>query len=100
LISFNGKWSWTKKNPAPGSNNNLKNRRNKMTKVLELQFVTEFGKSAQLAVDYPKEPVIEADVTATMNVLIANNVFQSSSGALTTVKGARLVERTVQELTV
>ncbi len=71
-----------------------------MTKVLELQFITEFGKSAHLAVDEPKEPVVEADVTAAMNAIITNNVFQSSSGALTNIKGARLVERTVQELTI
>ncbi len=68
-----------------------------MTKVLELQFKTEAGKSAKITVNDPAEPIDTVKVKAAMDNLIATNVFGSSSGALVSVEGARVVERNVTD---
>jgi hypothetical protein len=68
-----------------------------MAKTLELQFATQFGKVAKLNLDDPTEPVDPAAVKTVMETIIADNVFQSSSGALVGIKGARVVERNVTE---
>jgi hypothetical protein len=68
-----------------------------MAKTLELQFTTQLGKSANISVDDPIEPIDTAQVKLAMDTLIAENVIQSSSGALVAIKGARVVERNVTE---
>jgi hypothetical protein len=68
-----------------------------MAKTLELQFATQFWKVAKLNLDDPIEPVDPAAVKTVMETMIADNVFQSSSGALVGIKGARVVERNVTE---
>jgi hypothetical protein len=68
-----------------------------MAKTLELQFATQFGKVAKLNLDDPIEPIDPAAVKTVMETIIADNVFQSSSGALVGIKGARVVERNVTE---
>ncbi|MCP3740760.1 DUF2922 domain-containing protein [Rossellomorea sp. BNER] len=68
-----------------------------MAKTLELQFTTQLGKSANVSVDDPIEPIDTAQVKLAMDNLIAENVIQSSSGALVAIKGARVVERNVTE---
>ncbi|GHH99437.1 DUF2922 domain-containing protein [Neobacillus kokaensis] len=68
-----------------------------MAKTLELQFGTEFGKTARIVVDNPKEPVDEAAVKQAMEQIIAANIFYTASGNLAVVKGARVVDRNVTE---
>ncbi|MDN3019552.1 DUF2922 domain-containing protein [Neobacillus drentensis] len=68
-----------------------------MAKTLELQFGTEFGKTARLSIDNPKEPVDEAVVKLSMAQIIASGVFASASGKLVEAKGARVVDRNVTE---
>ncbi|MBM7585420.1 hypothetical protein JOC86_001962 [Bacillus pakistanensis] len=68
-----------------------------MAKTLELQFTTQLGKSANVSIDDPIEPLDTAKVKLAMDSLIAENVIQSSSGALVANKGARVVERNVTE---
>ena len=68
-----------------------------MAKVLELQFTTEQGKTASVSIDSPKEPVDMAKVNTAMDRLIAGNIFHTSSGDFISKKGARLVERNVEE---
>jgi hypothetical protein len=68
-----------------------------MAKTLELQFSTQFGKEAKLTLNDPIEPIDPAAVKTVMETIIADNVFQSSSGALVGIKGARVVERNVTE---
>jgi hypothetical protein len=68
-----------------------------MAKTLELQFTTQLGKLANISVDDPIEPIDTAQVKLAMDNLIAENVIQSSSGALVAIKGARVVERNVTE---
>ncbi|MEH7415707.1 DUF2922 domain-containing protein [Neobacillus drentensis] len=68
-----------------------------MAKTLELQFATEFGKTAKITVDNPKEPVDEEVVKLSMAQIIAANIFTTASGKLVSAKGARVVDRNVTD---
>ncbi|WP_042462175.1 DUF2922 domain-containing protein [Neobacillus dielmonensis] len=68
-----------------------------MAKTLELEFGTEFGKTARLSVENPKEPVDEEVVKLSMTQIIASDVFVSASGKLVAAKGARVIDRNVVE---
>jgi Protein of unknown function (DUF2922) len=68
-----------------------------MAKTLELEFVTNTGKNARLSIDNPKEPVDANAVKQSMEQIIASNVFVSTNGSLSAVKGARVIERNVTE---
>jgi hypothetical protein len=49
-----------------------------MAKTLELHFSTEFGKTASLSIENPKEPVDEAVVKQSMAQIIASEIFRNS----------------------
>jgi hypothetical protein len=68
-----------------------------MAKTLELEFVTEFGKSARLLVENPKEPIDGSVVKAAMEEMIASGVFTSTNGNFASVKGARVIDRNITE---
>ncbi|WP_433750698.1 DUF2922 domain-containing protein [Falsibacillus pallidus] len=72
-----------------------------MAKSLELQFVTADGKSAKLSIDNPIEPVDTAQVKASMEAIIAADVFFTNAGSsYSGIKGARVVERNVTDYTI
>lgn len=64
-------------------------------KTLELQFVTENGKTANITLESPKEPIEPNVVHSAMVELINTGVFHTPNGAIVAVKGARLIERNV-----
>jgi hypothetical protein len=68
-----------------------------MAKTLELQFVTDLGKTARLTVDNPTEPIDEAAVKLAMESIIAADAFFSNYGNLVAVGGARVIERNVTD---
>jgi hypothetical protein len=68
-----------------------------MAKTLELQFGTEFGKTARLSVDNPKEPIDEVVVKLSMEQIIASEIFTTSSGKFVSAKGARVIDRNVTD---
>jgi hypothetical protein len=68
-----------------------------MAKTLELVFATKEGKTASLSIEDPKEPVDTNQIKLAMDQIIAANVFTSSSGEYVGKKGARVVERNVNE---
>lgn len=68
-----------------------------MAKTLELQFVTEFGKTARISLDNPKEPIDEIVVKQSMDLVVASGIFTTSSGNLATSKGARVIDRNVTD---
>ncbi|MEH7114046.1 DUF2922 domain-containing protein [Neobacillus niacini] len=68
-----------------------------MAKTLELEFVTELGKSTRISVENPKEPIEEAVVKAAMEEIIASGVFTSANGNYASVKGARVIDRNVTQ---
>lgn len=67
-------------------------------KRLELIFENEGGKSVTYTLDDPVDPVDVAAVHAAMDEIIAQNVFESTDGAIITKKAARIVERTVTDI--
>ncbi|MDG5789216.1 DUF2922 domain-containing protein [Evansella sp. AB-P1] len=69
-----------------------------MTKRLELLFTNESGRSVTLSLDDPIEPVDNLLVSAVMDEIIDHNVFTTFDGALVQKRGARIVERTVQDI--
>lgn len=66
-------------------------------KTLELQFMTEGGKTAQISIENPKEPLDIGAVKQAMNTIIASKVFKTTNGMFVAVNGARIIERKVQE---
>ncbi len=69
-------------------------------KTLELIFTTEENKSSTISIDNPKEPVDLVEVANAMDLIIAESALYTTSGKYVAKKGARLVERTVQEFTI
>lgn len=67
-------------------------------KKLELLFENEDGKTVTYSLDKPIEPVDTVSIRSAMDAVIAGNVFHSSGGNLIAPKGARLVERNVEDI--
>ncbi|WP_164667749.1 DUF2922 domain-containing protein [Virgibacillus doumboii] len=67
-------------------------------KKLELKFLNEEGKTVTYSLEKPIEPVDSVAVKAAMDEIIAQNAFSSSGGDVVSIKGARVVERNVQEV--
>ncbi|WP_066172434.1 DUF2922 domain-containing protein [Bacillus marinisedimentorum] len=71
-----------------------------MAKKLELKFANEAGSVVTISLDDPIEPVDPLAVSAAMDEIITHNAFSSSGGNLTEKNGARIVERTVNDITI
>lgn len=69
-----------------------------MSKKLELQFKNFEGKTTTISIDDPIEPVEAANVSAAMDTIISANIFTSKGGDLVAKKGARVVERNVEDV--
>ncbi|WP_280769343.1 DUF2922 domain-containing protein [Salipaludibacillus daqingensis] len=69
-----------------------------MSKRLELLFLNEAGGNVTIGIDDPIEPVVGADVSAAMDTIIQNSTFTSTNGDVIGKRGARLVERTVEDI--
>ncbi|MDW0117454.1 DUF2922 domain-containing protein [Sporosarcina thermotolerans] len=69
-----------------------------MAKSLQLNFTTAAGKQTSLTVDEPKAGLTPAEVEAAMQEIIASQVFEVDGSFLATVRGARIIGRTVEEL--
>lgn len=66
-------------------------------KYLELSFTTSTGSEHRLNVESPQDPINPADVKTAMNSIVAANIFEGK-GDLIGIKGARLISRTVEEV--
>ncbi|WP_017755294.1 DUF2922 domain-containing protein [Calidifontibacillus oryziterrae] len=69
-----------------------------MSKKLELQFTNLEGKTATISIDDPIEPVNVAAVSSAMDTILTENIFTSTGGDYVAKKGARIVERNVNEV--
>ena len=67
-------------------------------KKLELKFLNEDDKTVTYSLDEPVEPADPAAIKAAMDEIIAQNAFTSSGGDVVSIKEARIVDRTVQEI--
>ncbi|MEY8349354.1 DUF2922 domain-containing protein [Bacillus cereus] len=66
--------------------------------VLELIFLKEDGKTVVFSIDNPVTPVNEQTIGQVMDTILSSAIFLSLNGN-TRKKGARLVEKTVSEVT-
>ena len=69
-----------------------------MTKRLELLFTNQGGTNVTITVDEPNEPVSGQAVSQVMDTILASDVFESAYGKLVLKRGARIVERKVEEV--
>lgn len=67
-------------------------------KRLELLFENEEGRTVTFSLDEPVDPVDPEAVSAAMDEVLAQNVFESNGGELVKKKGARIVERYVTDI--
>jgi hypothetical protein len=69
-----------------------------VAKTLQLSFLTAEGKQTSLTVDEPKDGLTPSEVETAMQQIISSGVFEVDGSPLQSVKGARIIERTVTEL--
>lgn len=67
-------------------------------KKLELKFNNQEGKVVTISLDNPVQPVNPAAINAAMEEIIAQNIFFSAGGDLVSKEGARIVDRTVEDI--
>lgn len=67
-------------------------------KKLELKFLNEDGKTVTYSLEQPVEPADPQAIKAAMDEIIAQDAFTSSGGDVVSIKEARIVERTVEEI--
>ncbi|MFC7371424.1 DUF2922 domain-containing protein [Fictibacillus iocasae] len=70
-----------------------------MARTLELQFLNEDAKTVTIRLDAPVEPANSASIAAAMDVVIAQNIFNTNGGNLVSKKGARIVDRSESPIT-
>ncbi|MDN4609003.1 DUF2922 domain-containing protein [Sporosarcina highlanderae] len=71
-----------------------------MAKSLQLNFYTAAGKQTSLTVDEPRANLTPSEVEAAMQEIIDSQVFEVDGSFLASVKGARIIDRTVEELVI
>lgn len=69
-----------------------------MDKKLELLFTNEADKSVTLTIDAPTYPADPTAINQAMDELIVADVFSSTGGKFVEKRGARFVERIVEEI--
>ena len=69
-----------------------------MAKTLEMLFTNMAGKTATVSIENPVEPVDVVALSAAMDLIVATDAFLTSGGPIESKKGARIVERNVEEV--
>jgi hypothetical protein len=69
-------------------------------KTLMMTFLNEEGSRASISLPAVRDDVTAEEVSATMDLIIARNVFESSGGNLVTKHSAQVTERNVTEIAV
>jgi hypothetical protein len=67
-------------------------------KVARLSFTTAGGKTFSITIPNPREDLDQAGTLAVMNTIVESNIFLTSSGALTGVRDARVIDTTINDL--
>lgn len=68
-----------------------------MAKTLELNFESGLGKEVTFTVEAPREDLTAAELKTGMDSIIALGVFAVEGSPFAVAKGARIIERNIQE---
>lgn len=68
------------------------------SKVARLTFTTAGGKTFAITIPNPRENLQQAEAVAVMDAIIANNIFLTSSGALTGIRDIKVIDTTSDDL--
>jgi len=60
-----------------------------------MTFVNQAGTRTTISLDNPKDTLIEAEVVAAMDQIIAKNIFNATGGDLVAKHSAQIIDRTV-----
>lgn len=71
-----------------------------MEYILTLTFMTEAGKESSLTITGVKESVTSEEANTLMDAILANDIFETKSGAYVSKADAKLTERKITEFTV
>ena len=66
-----------------------------MEYTLSMTFLTETNEKYSLSISGVKENITEENVSALMDIILANDIFISKKGAIVSKHGAKLTERQV-----
>ena len=66
--------------------------------VLRLTFTTAGGKTFAITIPNPRTDLQQAEVMAVMNSIIANDLFLTSSGALTGIRDIKVIDTSTDDL--
>ena len=69
-------------------------------KTIQLIFKNEEGRNVTISLDNPTEPVDPQQIAAVMAQVIEEGAFITSGGYLVSKYGARIVERTIENIDV
>ncbi|WP_017728275.1 DUF2922 domain-containing protein [Halalkalibacterium ligniniphilum] len=69
-----------------------------MSKQLELLFENEDGRQVTISLESPIEPVDPIAVKNVMDNMLSTNAFTTAGGDFVSIRGARIVERNVEEI--
>lgn len=68
------------------------------TRVLEMTFITELNQKSTIRVPNVKDPYTGAEAAALMNKIVAQNIFNTDTGALTGKSSAQIVTTDTADL--
>ncbi len=68
-----------------------------IVKTLEMDFATEFGKTQRMRVYDVKPTITASEISTAMDLIIAKNIFNTTTGKYTGKVGAQVVTREVEE---
>jgi hypothetical protein len=61
-------------------------------------FSSQAGRSVTLTLDNPRSDLTAAEIEATMDLVIARNIFNSSGGDLVTKQDIKVIDSTTNDL--
>ncbi|MFC7393111.1 DUF2922 domain-containing protein [Scopulibacillus cellulosilyticus] len=69
-----------------------------LAKTLDLLFENVKGDTVRISLDDPIDPINPVSVNAAMDTIIQAGAFTSSGGDLVKKKGARVIERNINDI--
>ncbi|MBC8062327.1 MAG: DUF2922 domain-containing protein [Clostridiaceae bacterium] len=71
-----------------------------MSKQLVMNFLNESGKKVSISLNSVKDTVTDAEVSAAMDLMILNQIFNTTGGDLVTKDSAQIIDKNTEALVV